>query len=63
MLTPPVVDKVPECFGVDIGGFKVKEEWSGKTGVDPRRQERCGKCPLVLACAAISICELVKERH
>ena len=60
MFQNPPVDSVPECFGVDIGKFEVKEEWSGKTGVDPQRQERCGKCPLVIACALIHIYEKVR---
>ena len=59
MFTAPP-ETVPECFGVDIGKFEVKEEWSGKTGVDPQRQERCGKCPLVIACALIHIYEKVR---
>ena len=57
-----MIDKVPECFGVDIGKFTVKEEWSGKTGVDPARQDRCGKCPLVQACALISLIEELRAR-
>ena len=59
-MNAPQLDAVPECFGVDIGRFQVKEEWSGKTGIDPRRQERCGKCPLVMPCALIHIYEKMK---
>ena len=57
-----VPDKIPECFGVDLGKFVVKEEWSGKTGVDPARQERCGKCPLIYQCALIHIYEALTAK-
>jgi len=55
---PPA--QIPPCFGLDLGKFEVKEEWSVKTGVDTQRQDRCGKCPLVIQCALITIVEKMR---
>ena len=54
------VTEVPACFGVDCGKFEEKEEWSGDVGVNKERQQRCGKCPLVMACVMIHVLEKMR---
>ncbi len=55
-------EQIPECFGIGIGGFKVKEEWSGKIGVDVEKQEKCANCPLFDRCFKVCLIELQREK-
>ena len=54
------VTNVPECYGIDIGKFSEKEEWSGETKTNTQRQHKCGTCPLSLSCVLIHILEKMK---